>query len=249
MAWINPTSTTDSGGTWLNDDDAIDGNTGTYASSANNDNTNTLELNIAAISCDKIQIYASKYKNSDEDTGVVVDVYYSGDWHNVITATLTANTWTEGAIGSTQTVIAARVVGSGLSGGRHFRLKALQFNEIAAGPQEFYQVADGAVTFVGNVSKTSKKILFSTVNFTSILNTGGEASGQIITGVITFTGNLKRKIKKNLSGNLISLGTGLIIKRTVIKFFGLLNIGGELGKGRKYYITVGTGKTVRGRQG
>ena len=105
------------------------------------------------------------------------------------------------------------------------------------------------LTFVGNISKTSKKILFSTVNFTSILNTGGEASGQIITGVITFTGNLKRKIKKNLSGNLISLGTGLIIKRTVIKFFGLLNIGGELGKGRKYYITVGTGKTVRGRQG
>jgi len=130
MAWVNPTSATDTAGTWTDDTLAYDGNTGTFAYSTVNDNTDALELNIAAISCDKIQIYGCQYKKSEADVGVVVDVYYSAGWHNVITATLTANTWTEGAIGSTQTVTAVRITPSGLSAGNLMRLKTSQFNEL-----------------------------------------------------------------------------------------------------------------------
>jgi len=143
MAWVNPTSATDTAGTWTDDALSYDGNTGTFAYSTANNNTDALELNIAAISCDKIQIYGCQYKKSEADTGIVVDVYYSGGWHNIITATLTANAWTEGAIGSTQTVTAVRVTPSGLSAGNSMRLKALQFNELEDSLINGYFMQDG----------------------------------------------------------------------------------------------------------
>jgi|GEM_PF-3270897 len=45
----------------------------------------------------------------NEDRDLDVDVYYSGDWHNIYSGNLNSDEWVEIGIGSTETVTAARI--------------------------------------------------------------------------------------------------------------------------------------------
>lgn len=99
--WVSPTGHVDPDSKWLNEANAYDGNTGTFAGTTYTDTY--LELTIAAIQCDKVRFYLA-----GGFTRYVIDVYYSADWHNIHDATFTIG-WNEVSIGSEQSVTAARV--------------------------------------------------------------------------------------------------------------------------------------------
>lgn len=233
MAWVNPTGTVDTGGTWTDDGNAIDGNTGTFAYSANNNNNNYLEMTHAALSCDKVQIYVNKYKSGAEDVNCDVDVYYSAAWHNIFSGIVTADTWTEKTIGSTETVTSARVKPNALSAGKHMRIKALQFNEIAGPTQKsisgslyttgstakmltLSRIISGVLYFTGSLVKALvlSQLISGAVNFIGSI-TNVKSFIRILTGAVNFTGNITKNISIALSG-VVNL-TGHAIKKFMAK--------------------------------
>jgi len=110
MAWISPTGHNDPDGRWTSDEEAYDDDTGSYAYNSDANYDHYLELTIAELLCDKVQIYARDTigvpsYNPDLD----IDVYYSSAWHNIWSGVITKNTWVEKAIGSSQLVTKARI--------------------------------------------------------------------------------------------------------------------------------------------
>jgi hypothetical protein len=112
--WKRPTGDTDD--QWTNSENAYDGSLETYANCSTNGQSVT--FTIAALSCSKIRVYAGRVAGGEADLDI--DVYYSGEFHNIHSGTLTEDTWVEIEIGSTQTVTSARVTtGDGINSAVH----------------------------------------------------------------------------------------------------------------------------------
>ncbi len=92
-AWYTANYTIDSGAAWANDNNAVDNNTATFATSTSE--TDYLELNlITPAYSDKVRIYANDSGGGANPT-TSIDIYYSGSWHNIQNGIGTANTWVE----------------------------------------------------------------------------------------------------------------------------------------------------------
>lgn len=116
MGWISPTSHNDPSSAWAdefkayNDNEAAaDGAYDTFGHGY------YLELFHAALNCDKVRINAGLWATW-YDTDVDVDVYYSDDWHNIHSGSITHSTWVELPIGSTQSVTGARIKSNDVGG-------------------------------------------------------------------------------------------------------------------------------------
>lgn len=132
--WVNPDSTYEGpADDWTDDDNCIDGNTGTYAYTTNAGADLEVLLNPPCITCNKIRIYCCNTLGPGEvdATNIDIDVYY-GDpvptWHNVANdVTITANTYTEYSLGGYKSVTKARFHDDSISL-NEFRVKVFQFN-------------------------------------------------------------------------------------------------------------------------
>ena len=125
--WVRPTSNSDPSSIWSNEANAYDDNIATYAETTS-DQGGYLELILSSIICDKVRLYAvSPTPGGDVDPDILIDVYYSGAWHNIKDGTITKDTWVEVSIGSTQIVTKARVSGNT---GFNVELKEFNFNSI-----------------------------------------------------------------------------------------------------------------------
>jgi len=108
--WRSPTSTTDTGAGWTNDDNTWDEDTTTRATC-----TFTgvgkgayLEMNVVSTPCDSIRYFVGK--DSVQVNVFDVDVYYSAGWHSLISnGGPTVDAWTTVNIGSTENVTAVRI--------------------------------------------------------------------------------------------------------------------------------------------
>ncbi len=224
MAWTKPTSFTDSDSKWNAEEQAYDDNTGTGADSPNNTAKtwgSYIELNIASLSCDKIRFNA--LYNVANINEISVDVYYLGSWHNIFEGSYVNQTWTEKAIGTTEDVTAARVKFYAKKAATAY-LYELEFNEILPA-NEYYQNVSGGLTFTGLMIKSSLLTLMGSIGFLSSIN---RLAKKKLFSNLTFTGNLFKLSKKML--------------------FGILSINGSFGKGRKYYISIGTEPTIWDRK-
>lgn len=108
MSWISPTGHNDPDSVWTDDAKAYDDDTGSFAWSYSE--ISYLELTLgSAISCDKVQIFASDYYVLHYDPDIDIDVYYSDSWHNIFSGVISKQEWVEKSIGSVQSVSAARI--------------------------------------------------------------------------------------------------------------------------------------------
>jgi len=128
MAWVSPTGHNDPSLDWNNEANAYDENTGNY-SQEDFGSQSYLELNHAALNCDKIQVWLTE--GMPQSVNAAIDVYYSGAWHNIHSGVVTAGQWVEVAIGSTQSVTSARIK-SNVSG--YLQIREFDFNEVEAPP-------------------------------------------------------------------------------------------------------------------
>ncbi len=124
MAWVSPTGHSDPDGEWTDEANAYDGDVGTYATSAVG--VHSLELSRAALFCDKLRLYFPGVGTAR----FTLDVYYSSAWNNLADSgdPATAGEWHEYAIGSVESVTAARIqfeFGTGL-----FTLAELEFHDM-----------------------------------------------------------------------------------------------------------------------
>lgn len=110
--WVSPSSHNDPDSVWTNEANAYDEDElGTWATVLLLGEGSYLELNTTSIYSDRIRIRAATYytiggfSNPDID----VDIYYSGDWHNIYSDTIRQLTWVELPIGSSESVTAARI--------------------------------------------------------------------------------------------------------------------------------------------
>lgn len=109
MSWVSPTGFVDSGNVWTDEPLAYDENTATfaYASALKSGWTDYLELTIATLDCNKIQIWVDH--SITNINAIEIDVYYSGAWHNIFSGAPTWGAWQEHLVGSTQSITAMRV--------------------------------------------------------------------------------------------------------------------------------------------
>lgn len=127
-SWVHPTSTNDPWGAWTDDDDAIDGDTGTYATNTQGNQGKELEFLHAALDCDKVRIWGV---TAPGDPGITVDVYYSAGWHNIHSGAFTEAEYYEISIGSTESVTKARAESNGET---NFYICEFDFWEVEAPP-------------------------------------------------------------------------------------------------------------------
>lgn len=107
--WTSPTSFTDPASDWANESNAYDENITSLAYD-NSKASAWLELNISAITYDRVRIIACDSNGGCVDNpDISVDVYYSGAWHNIQNGVVTKGIWVELSIGSFQTVTKARI--------------------------------------------------------------------------------------------------------------------------------------------
>jgi len=128
MGWVIPDSTSDPNNGYTNDANAIDNNTSTYAYTSSTWYYLYCLLN-TAISCDKVRIYGMISDGSNPD--VSIQVKYGGSYHTIFSGTITANTWVEKSIGSTETVSEVAVKPNSIPFFKKFYLKEAQLNEVA----------------------------------------------------------------------------------------------------------------------
>jgi len=155
MGWVSPTSFTDPDSVWNNEEQAYNGSTSSGADSPNGSARtwgSYIELNIASISCDTIRFNA--LYNAADINSISVDVYYSSAWNNIFEGIYVHNTWEEKAIGSTENVTAARVMFYAKKTATAY-LYELEFNEVAAEPQQYQQGISGGITFMNNMNNKS----------------------------------------------------------------------------------------------
>jgi len=132
-AWVSPTGHNDPSNSWGYESYAYDDNTDSRATA--HVTGDYLELTHSAIYCDKVRIYATSFsKGKYYDPTIDIDVYYSGAWHNIWSGYITKKTWVEKAIGSTQSVTAARVKCNLVPGLGGFGLYEFDFNSLPSPP-------------------------------------------------------------------------------------------------------------------
>jgi len=160
MGWVNATSTTDPDIAWTNEAD-INDNTGTSATAtaASTAWSSFIELNHAAIQCQKIQFYVNK--NADQTT-FDVDLYYDGGWQHLYSQVTHANqTWYEVSIGSTESVTAAQCRCFNTDGDNPMTMYIYGF--------QFYEVPLPEVAFTGSgtMGITGTTVEYGEVSFTA----------------------------------------------------------------------------------
>lgn len=122
MGWISPTGHNDPDGDWSYETRAYDDDLVKWAYE---NGTGYLELTHAALLCDKVRFYTEGWYGTHT---LDLDVYYGGAWHNIYSANPPEDQWVEVAIGSTESVTAARVKASSSSNVHLFN--ELDFNEV-----------------------------------------------------------------------------------------------------------------------
>lgn len=135
MSWITPTSHNDPDSVWTDESNAYDGNTVSYAYTYVAGKY--LELNVAAMACDKIRIFARLVKYNIPiplftDPDVDIDVYYGSAWNNIYSGTIAVGEWVQKEIGSLQLVTAVRIKSNDALYFNFFDdWRALRLNEVA----------------------------------------------------------------------------------------------------------------------
>jgi len=110
MLWISPTGHVDECNCWTNESDAYDGDLGTLAGNSWAAPIGFLQFTLdSAIACSKVRIYAAQQYSGLEDPDLIIEVYYSGAWHEILNGSITKNTWVEIPVGSTESIDKARV--------------------------------------------------------------------------------------------------------------------------------------------
>ena len=135
--WITPTGHSDPDSAWTGPPYAYDENLSTYAKNDHGGGRigKYLELNVTAIPCNKIRLYADEYYydfgHYYVNPNVSIDVYYSAAWHNIFEGTITRNTWVNKSIGSDETVTKARIKSNNAADTTHdLYLKEFEFWDI-----------------------------------------------------------------------------------------------------------------------
>lgn len=108
--WVIPASHNDPSNAWTGETTAYDGSL--ILGSAYTTTTNAvLELiSGSPIYTSKLRIYGSATNSGTPfNPHIVLDVYYSGAWHNVYTGVLQSGTWVEKTLTSPQTIEKARI--------------------------------------------------------------------------------------------------------------------------------------------
>ena len=133
MGWVSPTGFVDSGNVWTDETLAYDNNTLTFAYvSCPAGWCDYLELTIAEITCDKVQIWMGIVNT--QVTTVEVDVFYNSTWNNIYSGAIVTGSFQEFAIGSEQLVTAMRVRFSASKTNRQAEVYEADFWEVSAIP-------------------------------------------------------------------------------------------------------------------
>lgn len=204
--WKSPTGFNDPSTHWYDEKNAYDNLTDTYAMNSVGTQSwgNYLELTISAISCSKVRFWAY-YGGDDDINQISLDVYYSGDWHNIYEGAYTHLEYVEKEIGSTQIVTAMRMkfYNSTMFVPIYAKLYEADFYEVVAG--DFEYTGTGTFTYSGTATQTYTKNYLTS------------ASGQF-----TSSGSAEQVYSKNYlfegSGELAFSGESVII-------FGLAFVG------------------------
>jgi len=130
MSWVSPTGFVDSGNVWTDEPLAYDGNTVTFAFVAVPAGwCDYLELTIAQILCDKVQLWVGIVNT--QVTIIEVDVYYLA-WYNIYSGVIVTGSFVEYAIGSEELVTAMRVRFSSTKANRQAEVYEAEFNDTSA---------------------------------------------------------------------------------------------------------------------
>ena len=131
MGWVSPTGHDDPDSAWSAESSSYDGNTNTKAYTETADKY--LELNRAAISCDKVRVYIRG--SGITSYGVQFDVWYGGAWHNIHDGGMAVKVWVELEVGSTEIIDKLRTcMHSGVS---RYNFYEAEFNEGEAPPPSY----------------------------------------------------------------------------------------------------------------
>lgn len=145
LEWISPTGFVDSGGTWTNEDEIYDDDTGANSYGGTNIPTESwsdyVELTHSGISCLRVRFWATW--RSPGVSIISLDVYYSAGWHNIYEGDYIHREWVEKEIGSVQTVTA---------------MQAKFYNSSDAAPwdHEFYEADFGKLGAAGTLEGTGE---------------------------------------------------------------------------------------------
>lgn len=110
--WTSPTGFDDPDSAWLSETNIYDADVETFGGCYYVNVGKYLELTLsAAISCNKVRIYAATCTLGVGfyDPDIDIDVFYGGVWNNIFSGSITKQTWVEKSIGSTETVSKARI--------------------------------------------------------------------------------------------------------------------------------------------
>lgn len=93
---VSPTSFADTGGTWSNEANAYDGDTGTYAQESTPATSwgNYLDLTFGGAFSNGIRYYMNGY-GAGTVNQTEISIYYDGAWHSTYNGTFTNLAWTE----------------------------------------------------------------------------------------------------------------------------------------------------------
>jgi len=105
--WESPTSSTGNG--WTNPDNAWDESTTSYALYDVDPVSWSpwLELHIAEIQCDKVQVFVGLEKDGVNIDSMELDAYYDGSYNNIYTGVVTIDTWQEYSIPAGEKAVTA----------------------------------------------------------------------------------------------------------------------------------------------
>lgn len=199
MAWVSPTGFVDPDSAWTAETLAYDDDTGTKARrSAVPINTwsEYLELTIGAISCDKVQFWASY--SALEINEIDLDVYYEGGWHDVFQGAYAHRTWVEKSIpAGTKTVTAARArfYNDHDTLAKHADWFEFAFNSLLSAPTVSTQAAadilpttatgNGNITDDGGENCTKRGVCWNTTGNPTVGDSKSEEIGSFGAGAFT----------------------------------------------------------------
>jgi len=131
--WVSPTGHNDPNYAWTGEINAYDGDIDTYAYVGIEDIY--VEFTHSSISCDKIRVICRKTKAKGNGyPDILLDVYYSGDWHNIFAGRVSSfSNFVEYPIGSIEDVIAIRICITAWKSYNQFRVYEVEFNEVETG--------------------------------------------------------------------------------------------------------------------
>jgi|GEM_PF-1361509 hypothetical protein len=110
QGWRIPSSHNDSSSAWEGETKAYDGSIATGQAYTLTTNAKLELIPASPLYTSKLRIYGGGNNNGVPfNPNIVLDVYYSGAWHNVYTGGIQYGTWVEKSLASPQTIEKARV--------------------------------------------------------------------------------------------------------------------------------------------